>query len=223
MIDAILAKARELTGQQPFRYRFSTAGDPCLRALVYDAQDADDGHPPSVAPRRLRDVLAIACGNAVGGVLEDAARRLGYETQKPAEFNTGAVRVLGQSDVTDRHRSVCDIKLVGEKSWKHAPHPKHILQANGYAVSHDAPRWVLLYVRGSTIFDDFSGEVETAIFDGPADVEKAQELCGIWESVDSHRKLRTLPERVFGAKPTGWPCGWCRHLKRCAPPEEDNA
>jgi hypothetical protein len=83
---------------------------------------------------------------------------------------------------------VLDVKLVGEKSWARAPHNKHILQAASYAVQNDSPRWILLYVRGSTIFDEESPEVETRIFAGNADVEYAQELCGIWEMVDRHRK-----------------------------------
>lgn len=220
LVDAMLAKARTLTGTQKFRYRFSSAGDPCLRALTYDAFDADDGVPPAESSRRLRDILAMACGNAVGEKLEEAARALGHQTQTPHEFDTGAVRISGRSDVADR-RVVLDIKLVGERSWSRAPHPKHILQVNGYAVQNDSPAWALLYVRGTTIFDEDSPEVETRLFTERTSLEKAQELVGIWEEVHTHRTLRTLPERVFGAKPDGWPCKWCRHLKRCDPQKEE--
>jgi hypothetical protein len=222
-LDAVarmLAKAKEPQGAQAFRYRFSAAGDPCLRALVYDAHDADEGKPPAQGTHRLRDLLAMACGNAVGAHIEEAAKRLGHETQKSHTFDTGAVKVRGSSDVADP-AFVLDVKLVGEKSWARAPHNKHILQAASYAVQNDSPRWILLYVRGSTIFDEDSAEVETRIFAGNADVEYAQELCGIWEMVDRHRKLKTLPERIFGAKPDGYPCAWCRHLDRCAPQGEE--
>lgn len=219
-VASLIEKSKEPQGTQHFRYRFSAAGDPCLRALVYDARDADDGKPPAQGPHRLRDLLAMACGNAVGNHIEEAARRLGYETQKTHAFDTGVVKVRGNSDVAGPP-FVLDVKLVGEKSWARAPHQKHILQVASYAVANDSPRWILLYVRGSTIFDEDSAEVETRIFAGHADVEYAQELCGVWETVDRHRKLRTLPERVFGAKPDGWPCAWCRHLKRCDPQGEE--
>src|SRR5437764_10557135 len=76
-------------GTQPFRYRFSAAGDPCLRALVYDAQDADEGKPPAQGTRRLRDLLAMACGNAVGSHIEAAARTLAHEVQNSHQFGAG--------------------------------------------------------------------------------------------------------------------------------------
>jgi hypothetical protein len=219
-VQAMIRKAQEPQGTQPFRYRFSAAGDPCLRALVYDALDADEGKPPAQGIHRLRDLFAMACGNAVGAHIEHAAKSLGHEVQKSHAFDTGAVKVRGSSDVASP-AFVLDVKLVGEKSWARAPHNKHILQAASYAVANDSPRWILLYVRGSTIFDEDSPEVETRIFAGAADVEYAQELCGIWEMVDRHRKLKSLPERVFGAAPDRWPCSFCRHLTRCDPQAEE--
>jgi hypothetical protein len=45
-----------------------------------------------------------------------------------------------------------------------------------YAVECDRPRWVLLYVRGSSIFDD-AEELETQAFAGDASPELAQQLC----------------------------------------------
>jgi len=211
----VLEEARIAGGEQPFRYRFSAAGEPCLRALVYDAQDADDGTRQPEAPRRLRDVLAMKCGNVVGEHLETAAKRIGWITQRRHTFNTGAVQVSGSSDLLLPAVGVLDTKLVGEKSWARRPHAKHKLQANGYSVEADLPFAGLLYVRASTIFDAESPEVEVDLIVWPASVELAQELCGVWESVDMHRKLRTLPERIFDAGPKKFPCGWCRHKHRC--------
>jgi len=221
-VDAILAKARTLTGAQPFRYRFSSAGEPCLRALVYDAQDADDGKEPPAESRKLSHLLSAVCGTAVGAHLEKAAALLGYETQKAHEFSTGGIVIRGSSDIA-APGCVLDLKLVGEKKWERVqkePDLKHLMQVNGYAVQNDSPRWALLYLRGLTIFDG-SEEPETLLHEGAASIELAQVLCGIWEDVEQHRKLRTLPERVFGAKPDGWPCAWCRHLERCAPEREE--
>lgn len=220
-LDEVLARAKYAGGGRSFRYSFSSAGDPCLRALVYDAQDHDDGTTQPEEPRRLRDVLAMKCGNAVGEHIEQAARQLGWSTQTRHTFSTGAVEVYGSSDLFLPGKLLLDTKLVGEKSWARRPHAKHKLQANGYAVEADIPTAGLLYIRASTIFDEDSPEVEIDLITWPASVELAQELCGVWESVDMHRKLRTLPERPWGASPRRWPCGWCRHLARCGPKEEE--
>jgi hypothetical protein len=217
LVDA----AKKLSGDQPFRYRFSSAGEPCLRALVYDARDADDGVPPPVKERRLRDQFAMACGNAVGAHLESAARTIGWNTQSEHVFDTSGVRITGSSDILAPKKFVLDVKLVGEKSWARRPHDKHILQVNGYAVADDIPLAGLIYVRGSTIFDAESPEVELDLIEWAASVEIAQDLCATWLQVEQHRRFRTLPERFFGARPDGFPCAWCRHLERCAPPKEE--
>lgn len=213
---------------QPFRYRFSSAGDPCLRALVYDAQDADDGKQPVEGKSEIAWTLSAACGNAVGYALEQAAVETGgFVRQVFAEFDTGSVWVRGDADFADR-ATVYDWKLVGEKKWakiQSKPDPKHELQIQGYAVALDRKRWALIYVSASSIFEDGAKVPEFIVHEGAASVERAQELCGVWEQVEGHRKLRTLPERVWGASPRRWPCGWCRHLERCGPveQEQDNA
>ncbi len=220
-LRALFAAAAAEPRSRDFRYSFSGAGDPCLRALVYDAQDADDGKPPAEAKRELSWVLSSACGTAVGALLEESAKALGGRSQVAAEFDTGSVAVRGSLDLTFPG-VVWDFKLVGEKSWakvEKRPDPKHVLQVNGYAVATDAKAWALIYVRGTTIFDG-SPTPEVRIHEGEASVEKAQELCGVWESVETHRRLRTLPERVWEASPDRWPCGWCRHLERCGPTGE---
>lgn len=219
-INALLAAAMKDHAPQSFRYRFSSAGEPCLRALVYDAQDADAGKPPAFAARRLRDMLAMACGRGVDEQFGAAAKSLGYQVQASHEFKTCGIRVRGNSDIMAPPEIGIDVKLVGEKSWARRPHAKHKLQINGYCVEKDLPRWGLLYIRGSTIFDDGSPEVEWDLITGESSIEMAQELCGVWIEVEQHRKLKTLPERVFGASPTSFPCGWCKHLERCAPEEE---
>lgn len=216
-IQSILREAGAVdTGAQPFRYRFSSAGEPCSRALVYDAWDADDGKPPARTPGKLKWMLSAQCGTAVGAFLEAAAQRIGFETQAKHIFDTGAARVEGSSDILTPD-AVIDLKLVGEKKWariQKKPDQKHVMQVNGYAVESDRPRWVLLYIRACSIFDD-SSELEWRAHSGNADTELAQALCGVWESVETHRKLRTLPERVFDAAPNKYPCGWCRHQSRC--------
>lgn len=213
---------------QPFRYRFSKAGEPCVRALVYDAHDADDGKPPAESKSEITWTLSSACGNAIGYALEQAAVESGeFVRQVYAEFDTGQVWVRGDADMADRETAY-DWKLVGEKKWakiQKSADAGHVLQVNGYAVALDRKRWVLIYIRASSIFEEGAKVPEFKTYEGEASAEKARELCGVWETVDSHRKLRTLPERVWGASPDRWPCGWCRHLERCAPPaeEQDNA
>lgn len=218
-IDALVQEAERVVNNQPFRYRFSAAGAPCIRALVYDAHDADDGKKRE-GFRHLSHALSAACGNAVGEFLEKAGVRLGGERQTRTEFNTGAVRVVGSLDLADVD-CVDDFKLVGEKKWariQKSPDPAHALQVNGYAVAMDRPRWRLIYVRAVTIFDG-SERPEIKEYPGTADVEAAKDLCAVWEQVDRHRKLRTLPERVFDAGPDKFPCGWCDHKDRCLPEE----
>lgn len=217
-VAAIFAALRAMPRSRPFRYSFSGAGDPCLRALVYDAQDADDGKPPAEGDSEVSWLLSSVCGTAVGDALEKAAKPLGGASQVAAEFDTGSVRVTGSLDLLWPD-GVDDFKLVGEKKWERIqsrPDPKHVLQINGYAVAKDKPRWRLIYIRAVTIFDG-SETPEVRVHEGVASVEKAQELCGVWESVETHRRLRTLPERVWGASPEKFPCGWCRHLERCGP------
>lgn len=221
-LHRLLAEASRITGDQPFRYRFSSAGDPCLRSLVYDARDADDGVTQPVKPRRVRDLLAAACGNAVGAHLERAAQQLGWQTQAKHVFETAGIRIEGSSDIKSPGRFVLDVKLVGEKSWARRAHDKHVLQVNGYAVSEDIPLAGLIYVRGSTIFDAESPEVEVDLAEWPASVELAQDLCTVWMQVEQHRRFRTLPDRFPGARPDGFPCGWCRHVERCAPPKQED-
>lgn len=218
-LAALLAAAMKDHAPQTFRYRFSSAGEPCLRALVYDARDADAGKPPAFSARRLRDMLAMACGRGVDEQFGEAAKSLGYRVQASHEFKTCGITIRGNSDILAQGIGL-DVKLVGEKSWERRPHKRHELQVNGYAVEKDLPLWGLLYIRGSTIFDEDSPEVEWDLFTGQSSVEMAQELCGVWVEVEQHRKLKTLPERVFGASPTAFPCGWCKHLERCAPEAE---
>lgn len=218
-LDALVSEAERVVNTQPFRYRFSKSGAPCVRALVYDAQDADDGKH-SEGFRHLSHLLAAACGNAVGQHMEEAGVRLGGVRQAPAEFDTGAVKVTGRLDLVDAD-CVDDFKLVGEKKWSRVatrPDPAHVLQVNGYAVALDRPRWRLIYVRGTTIFDG-SERPEFREYTGTASVELAQELCAVWEVVAHHRALRTLPERVFDAAPDKYPCAWCDHKERCLPEE----
>lgn len=223
LVLSIFAKVAQRKAQ-PFRYRFSSAGEPCVRALVYDAQDADDGKAPVEAKSEAAWSLSNACGHAIGYALEQAAVEMGgFVRQVFAEFDTGQVWVRGDADLADRE-TVYDWKLVGEKKWakiQGKPDPKHELQIQGYAVALDRKRWALIYVRALSIFEEGAKVPEFKIHEGAASVEKARELCGVWETVDSHRKLRTLPERPWGASPHRWPCAWCRHLERCAPPEEE--
>lgn len=228
-IARILAETEKIDGARPFRYGFSNAGEPCLRALVYDAQDADAGKPPASKPMKLKHRLTAVCGTAVGSRIEEGARRLGFVTQARHVFETGAIAVHGSSDILAR-TAVVDIKLVGEKKWKRiqkTPDGKHVLQVNGYAVQADRPRWVLLYVRALSIFadpDDLGGDddqLQIKVHAGDASIDLAQDLCGVWEQVDQHRKLRTLPERVWGADPDKFPCHWCSHLERCNPQKEE--
>lgn len=224
VVQAIMAEYQRGNDQRAFRYSFSGAGDPCLRALVYDAQDHDDNAPPAVGRREVSWSLSAVCGTAVGDALEKAGMRLGFTSQKRAHFDTGAIRVDGSTD-TVTPDLVLDWKLAGEKKWERVrskPDPKHQLQVNAYAVALDKPRWALCYVRAVTIFDG-STTPEVKVHEGAADVALAQDLCGIWEQVDHHRKLRTLPERVFEAAPDKYPCSWCSHQARCLTgPEEGN-
>ena len=216
LISRIITSAFLVNGAQPFRYRFSSAGEPCLRALVYDAFDHDDGLQPAIGNGKLKWNLSAVCGTAVGERIEAGAKAIGLLTQQAHEFDTGAVRVKGSSDIVAPD-AIIDIKLVGEKKWskiEKKPDPKHVLQVNGYAVSADKTRWILFYVRACSIFDD-APELEYRLHAGDSNIEMAQELCGVWEQVDSHRKLRTLPERMFEAAPNKFPCGWCRHQSRC--------
>lgn len=223
-LSRILAAAAE-SKPQPFRYRFSRAGDPCLRALVYDAQDHDDGLPPREGKREASWSLSAAVGTAIGERLERAAVELGgWRRQVPVVFDTGAVQVRGEADLVGPD-VVIDFKVAGEKKWhrvQRAPDEAHVLQVNGYAVALDRPRWALCYVRAISIHDG-SATPELRVHEGVASVELAQQLCSTWESVEQHRKLRTLPDRVWGASPHRWPCGWCRHLERCGPTEEEES
>jgi len=115
---------------------------------------------------------------------------------------------------------VLDIKIVNNKQWEKIPRTKDWLQVHSYCVAQDCPTAGLLYGRLGSLADD-SPEFEFRDFWQPTKLELAQELCGVWESVETHRRLRTLPERVWGASPHRWPCGWCPHLERCGPTEED--
>jgi hypothetical protein len=223
MVARVFAKAKVTPGTRPFRYSFSGAGDPCLRTLCYDAQDADAGLPPAEGNRELSWILSSACGTAIGEVLERAGVALGGVSQQLAEFDTGGIKVRGSLDLAGRE-CVLDFKLVGEKKWAKVakgPDDKHKLQVNGYAVATDRPRWGLVYIRAVSIFDGEHTTPELRIHEGEASVELAQQLCGVWEEVERHRSLRTLPERVWGASPHRWPCGWCRHANRCGPAEEE--
>ena len=224
ILDRIFARAVQQK-PQPFRYRFSSAGDPCLRALAYDALDADAGLPPTDGARKLTWALSATCGTAVGEHLERAAVDLGgFIRQCYAEFDTGGVWIKGEADLADRW-TLFDFKLVGEPAWEKIeskPNPKHVGQVNGYAVALGRKRWVLFYIRATSIFDGKHEVPEARIYEGEASVEKARDLCSVWEEVERLRASKTLPERVWGASPLRWPCGWCRHLQRCGPTEEES-
>jgi len=216
VVARVFEQYRNAPRSRSFRYSFSGAGETCLRSLVYDAHDADDGKPPAVSKGEVSWSLSAACGTAVGDALEAAGLLLGYRSQVRALFDTGAIKVMGNGDTTTDDIQI-DWKVVGENKWERIqkqPDDKHRLQVNGYAVALDRPRWALVYLRGITIYDG-SKTPEVKIHAGEASVELAQDLCGVWESVETHRKLRTLPERVFEAAPDKFPCGWCRHQSRC--------
>jgi hypothetical protein len=215
MLDAVLyATLKAATeGLRPFRYSFSGAGNPCARALVYEARRHDAGLPPHGA-REVKHAMAAACGNAVGELLEAGCHKLGWDTQAPVIMN-GAVRVTGTLDVI-APGFVLDWKLVGEKSWKRAvkaPSDKHVTQVNGYAHAKGEPSWVLAYLRATSIFKP--GELEWRIYNGETDPIAAKALVGTWAEVDAHRKAKTLPERPEAFSPAGFPCGWCNFKTEC--------
>lgn len=221
LVEAALAEYAKASAQ-PFRYRFSKGGEPCLRALVYDALEADEGKD-SAEEYSLKGALASAFGKTFHEFMQAGAVKLGHGVELKVRFDTGAVEVLGSLDWKPSQQVVIDFKCVGENTWSKVarkPLPKHVLQVSSYAVAEDAPFAGILYFDGGAVFR--KGPVEREAFRlyvFPAEVEQAQQLCAVWEDVDAHRKLKTLPERPWGASKDSWPCSFCRHREQCQPPE----
>lgn len=211
ILDAALVAANER--QQTFRYRVSSAGDPCERALAYDAR-AGKGRPTA----DVRYVLAQACGTAVGEVLEAGCSKLGMKVQEKVVLGGPEdVFVSGTLDVR-AEGYVLDWKVVGKKSWRRIakePDPKHVLQVNAYCAATKEPAWALAYLNGASIFD----ELEWRIFRGKADPLAGQRVLSTWRLVDWHHKNGTLPARPDNFSMSSFPCGWngggCTYRDTC--------
>jgi hypothetical protein len=185
---------------QAFRYRFSSAGGACLRALVYESRGA-----PRQIPN-LKQALAAACGTAVGEVMEAGAARLGWKAQEYVELPDCDVLVSGHLDCADEDR-VVDFKVVKTKRWKwllkNGPSFQYVMQCSAYATSSGRKEWALAYLRGTSIYDD--GELEWKIY----------AMGKIWERVDAHAQAGTLPPIPSGFEKTRFPCGWCASKEEC--------
>jgi hypothetical protein len=209
--------------QQEPRPRFSKGGEPCSRRLVYDLLRKKNGEPPADRPDTAKGYLASAIGEAVHRALQAGAVRLGHGVEVPAEFDTGAVRVTGSSDWLTLGKpefvdAVRDFKCVGEPTWErvaHRPKPEHVIQVNGYAVAQDAPLWVIIYIRGVSLFLRGIDFPQTRIYHGTPDVEMAKDLCAKWEDVVGCVATEELPERIWGADAKKWPCMFCPHKRVC--------
>lgn len=230
------AIAAEPPGQMA-RPRFSKMGEPCMRRLVYDLRLADAGLPENRGFRTIKGVLASAIGTVVHQVLQRGCVAMGHEVEKPAEFDTGHVRITGSLDwrvpgsmLTGEEipaNSVGDFKIVSDKKWSKIqarPDPAHVMQVNGYALADDAPTWFILYLRGGSFFEEDEDwrepKIDYLVHAGPTDIELAKDGCHTWEEVQTHRVLNTLPERPFGATPERWPCLLCPHAKTVCFTEE---
>lgn len=200
--------------QDEFRFRFSAAGDPCLRALVLDARDG---------PRPIKEIkhaLANVCGTAVGDLLEEGCAKLGWKVQKEAVLVSDDVEVSGKLDVQGPG-FVLDWKLVGENAWKRVqrePNSKHVFQCNGYSKAVVEPRWVLAYLRATSIFKP--GELEWRIYSGSTSTDLAKQLVNVWAKVQTHMTAGTLPDRDASFSRERFPCGggttWqCAHFAKC--------
>jgi hypothetical protein len=226
-LDAILRAAAKLgheRQQQPFRYRFSSAGDHCKRKLVFAAQDEADGLPsPEQAPT-IKRVIQAAVGNAVGAMLEEGAKAIGLETQKVVTADGATVKITGALDILRPGLLVVDVKTVSDPAWsrlRYGPQEKHVVQVNGYAVYEHVPRWALWYIRLSDAFrktkDNTIGQ---RLFEGDADPAAAhRDIVGTWEDVDAHVAMGTVPpipeEFLRDQFPCGWSTGACAYYGRC--------
>ena len=206
------------TQQQSFRYRFSSAGTHCIRLLALEAQGAKN----EIAD--IRGCLAASVGRAVGAVMEEGNKRLGWVTQEHVELPNCEVLVAGSLDAADAE-TVLDYKVVSDKQWKRlsqGPRFKDQFQVNGYAVATERPFWALAYLRGSSIFDA-GGKLDWRIFTGNAESELAASMALLWERVDAHTKAGTLPEIPADFKADRFPCAWpnsrtpgqCPHYSQC--------
>jgi hypothetical protein len=200
--------------QQTFRYRFSSAGGPCIRMLCFEALGAKN------EMKDVRHGLMAALGQAAGNFFEAGNKKLGWTTQEHVELPDCEVLVAGSLDAADAE-TVLDYKLVNDKQWKRvatAPRFKDQFQVNAYAVSTKRPFWALAYLRGSSIFDQGS-KLDWKIFSGKAEPGLAASMALIWERVDEHTKAKTLPPIPADFKADRFPCGWktgaCPHFKEC--------
>lgn len=196
------------------RHFFSNAGDDCLRALVLDELE---GPRPT---QELRYALAMACGSAVGAVLEAGCKKLGWKVQERVKLERDGLDVWGSLDV-HAPGAVIDFKLVGEKSWKRVakePAYKNVLQVNGYAVAEAEPGWVLVYLRGRDIFDAIDVD-SWRIYSGASDPSLAKQLTHTWETVLGHVLAKEPPPRHRDFAANRFPCGglWgrCGHFEKC--------
>jgi hypothetical protein len=213
ILDAALVEAN--ADKQEPRARFSNADD-CERALALDFVHGPRGMAD------VRYVLAAACGTAVGEVLENGGSRIGAWAQQrvtlPPMAGSLDLRFPLEATTDPDHPEggeVWDWKVVGEKSWKRIktePNPKHLTQIHSYCAATRSDRWVLAYLRGTSIFKD---EMEWRIYRGHANPEVAETAQAKWVRVLDHVKRKTLPVIPPEYSPSGFPCNWCGHKVAC--------
>lgn len=187
---ALMAECRKAPTQTPHA-RFSAALG-CLRSHVYDFRLLDKGQWPEVIDRPARWNFAAIVGDALGGRIEAAARKLGARTQSSVTLDG----IGGNLDI-EWEDEVSDLKWVGEYAWREArkaPNEKHVGQVNAYAVAKKKPRWSIVYLPIHMLG---KGEnLEFIIWPGEADPKKAAaDISARWALVEQHRAAGTLPER----------------------------
>lgn len=211
-IAEVFKEATLETEREP-RFGFSDA-DGCKRAAVYRFSEFKQTGKPGQARRPLRWRFASACGTAIGGMLEEAARRLGDKTQAPAQLDDGLVK--GSADwwwVEGDY--VFDFKCKGETSWRKItsrPDQDEVRQVASYAKALGVSRWALIYIRGATCFEKGDG-VEWRHYEGAALDSHADATVGFWRDVKGHLDAETIPDRPFGQD--SFECRICRFKEAC--------
>lgn len=149
----------------------------------------------------MNGMLLAEMGSAAHRVIEDAARELGAETEKPVEHRCGEVVVTGRADIVFPD-TVVEVKTVPDVPPDSDYMEEHGLQAWFYAALLGRERAELLYVSRST------GDLYPVPAPGSADA--VRRIC------DRARLLRLALQQGEepGCVPGPW-CSWCPYRYGC--------
>jgi hypothetical protein len=206
----LLAEVERKQRRAP-RYGFSDAAA-CARGHVYAFREweATGALTPLRTPPSW--LYQAAAGNGIGAALEEAARRLGWQTQVPVRWESDGLVVEGMADIVAPD-FVLDGKWVRRYSWKHvqeAPKPEHWIQVHGYGHALGKP-WVgVLYQQQK----DYGEDTPWLLHQGETDPSVAAQVVAHWSEVDAHRKAGTLPVRPY-VEPSFECARFCAYGDQC--------